>query len=339
VEDGSNLFQIAHLGPGTLPVRVRAGDGMYWAESDTVRIRVREAWYQTTWARAGFALAGLVLLILLVDARMRQVHKRARRLEIKVQERTEELTNRNRSLERLHHQLKRSLEGRIQLMNTITHDLRSPLTSILLSVDRLDGLEALEGSGRAALKVVGREAKRVEHLLKSLLDSSRAESLTDSLNFRVCHPGEIMEGLAETLRMKAESRDLTARLALDPINEGVRVLADAEAMQQVLFNLIENALKFTPSPGEIGIRSRLESSGWVLEVWDTGRGIEAAQAADLFKPFSQAREADAKLGWGLGLSICKTLVEAHQGTIEVASDLGKGSTFTVRLPVVTGKLD
>ena len=335
VEQSSNLFQIAHLGPGVLSVRVRASDGLSWTESDTVRIRVRAAWYQTAWARTGFVLAGVLAFLLLVDVRIRQVRKRSRMLEIKVQERTEELTLRNRSLERLHHQLKRSLEGRVQLMNTITHDLRSPLTSILISVERLEENQDLGGSGKSALKVVAREAQRVERLLKHLLDSSRAESLTDGLNFRVCHPGEIMEGLAETLRMKAESRDLTARLALDPMGDHTWILADAESMQQVLFNLIENALKFTSAPGEIGIRSRLEPPCWVLEVWDTGRGIDPAQAADLFKPFSQAREADATLGWGLGLSICRTLVEAHQGTIEVVSAIGKGSTFKVSLPLVT----
>ncbi|BDU73664.1 sensor histidine kinase [Mesoterricola silvestris] len=335
VEQSSTFFQIAHLGPGILSVRVRAGDGLGWAESDPVRIRVRAAWYQTSWARAGFALAGVALFLLLVDIRLKQVQKRSRMLEAKVQERTEELTLRNRSLERLHHQLKRSLEGRVQLMNTITHDLRSPLTSILISVERLEGNPG--GPGASALKVLGREAQRVERLLKHLLDSSRAENLTDGLNFRVCHPGEVMEGLAETLHLKAESRDLTARIALDPMGDRTWILADAEAMQQVLFNLIENALKFTPAPGEIGIRSRLEPAAWVLEVWDTGRGIDPAQAADLFKPFSQAREADAKLGWGLGLSICRTLVEAHQGTIEVDSEPGKGSRFKVTLPLVSGK--
>ncbi len=339
VEQSSNLFQIAQLGPGVLPVRVRAGDGLSWTESDTVRIRVRAAWYQTPWARAGFVAAGVLAFLLLVDVRIKQVRRRARMLEIKVQERTEELTLRNRSLERLHHQLKRSLEGRVQLMNTITHDLRSPLTSILISVERLEGNEDIGGPGRSALKVVAREAQRVERLLKHLLDSSRAESLTDGLNFRVCHPGEVMEGLAETLRMKAEARDLTARIALDPMGDRTWILADAESMQQVLFNLIENALKFTPAPGEVGIRSRLEPPCWVLEVWDTGRGIDPAQAADLFKPFSQAREADATLGWGLGLSICRTLVEAHQGTIEVASEAGKGSTFKVSLPLVTPGAD
>jgi signal transduction histidine kinase len=202
-------------------------------------------------------------------------------------------------------------------------------------VDRLEECEELSGPGQAALKVVGSEAQRVTRLLKHLLDSSKAESITEGLSFRVCHPGELLEGLSGTLKMKAEALNLTSQLDLDPAGDSAWVLMDAEAMQQVLFNLIENALKFTPAPGTLGIRSRLAPAAWILEVWDTGRGIETAQAAELFQPFNQAREADAALGWGLGLSICRALVEAHEGSIEVESTPGQGSTFRVALPLVT----
>jgi len=335
VDEGTNLFQIAHLGPGDSTLRVRAGNLRGWVESDPVQVRVQAAWYQTVWGRAGEGSAAILLVLALVQARVRGIRNRARMLEASVGERTRDLTLANRSLERLHHQLKRSLEGRIQLMNTVTHDLRSPLTGILLSVDRLEENGELSASSRSALKVVAHEARRVDGLLKHMLDRSRAESLTEGLNFRICRPGEILEGLAETLLLKAEARDLRSSLALEAMGDTTWVLADVEAMQQVLFNLIENALKFTPPGGALGIRSRLAPPGWVLEVWDTGRGIEPAQAAELFKPFSQAREADASQGWGLGLSICKTLVEAHEGTLTVESRLGEGSVFRVGLPLVT----
>jgi len=113
------------------------------------------------------------------------------------------------------------------------------------------------------------------------------------------------------------------------------VTADTAALQQVIFNLIENALKFTPPPGRVGIQTHLESSAWVMEVWDTGRGIEPGTIESLFHSFQQAQEADASRGWGLGLNICKTLVEAHDGRIEVESEVGKGSRFRVLLPLLT----
>ena len=337
VADNSNLFQIANLGPGTFQLKVRTAGSAGWTESEPLEIQVQAAWYQTAWARTGFVLAGGLLMGLLLQVRLRRVRRRARRLEAMVLARTEELTLRNRSLERLHHQLKHSLQGRIQLMNTVSHDLRSPLTTILLSVDRLEQHGELSKACRTSLKVVAHEAQRLERLLKNLLDSAKAESIADNLAFRLCHPGEILEGLADTLAVKAEARDLEVQLALDPACASSWVLMDAEAMQQVLFNLIENALKFTPAPGTIGIRSRLAPGRWLLEVWDTGRGLEPGQAANLFKPFSQARAEDASQGWGLGLSICRTLVEAHEGTIEAESEPGQGSVFRVTLPLVMPK--
>ena len=334
VESGSNRFQIARLGPGTYPVRVRATTGLGWSESDTVIIRVRAAWYQTYLARGLLLLSSLALAAHLISLRMKSMRRRARELESKVAERTRELTLRNRSLERLHHQLKRSFEGRIQLMNTISHDLRSPLTTILLTVELLEERGELSEKGLAALRVLGSEAQRVERLLRTLLDGARAESVAEGLHFRLCRPGEVLEGMADTLRFKAESLELGSGIRRDGAEGGRWILADVEALQQVLFNLVENALKFTEPPGEVGIRSRIEEARWILEVWDTGRGIEPEKVATLFRPFQQAREVDATRGWGLGLSICQVLVAAHDGTIDVESSPGKGSVFRVVLPLV-----
>ena len=333
MEASATSLQIAQVGPGMYRFRLRASlDGRTWVEADPLPIRIQPAWYQRLISRVAFALAMLGLVVLAVYGRLRTLQRRAHLLEAKVQERTETLALRNKSLERLHHQLKRSLESRIQLMRTVSHDLRSPLTSILLSVDRL---REAEGPPRAStLNVLDREAHRLETLLRGMLDQAKTESLSDSLNQRLCRPSEVLEGLTDTLRLKAEARELTTHLDLDPGVGSVWILADATAMQQVLFNLLENALKFTEPPGTVGVRSRLGEETWALEVWDTGRGIEPSLQEEIFQPFRQAQEADAQKGWGLGLNICKTLVEAHAGRIEVVSEVGKGATFRVILPLV-----
>ncbi len=335
-DDSGNAIQIAHLEPGSYTMRVRASmDGHTWMEADPVSIRVKAAWHQTWFARALLSLLVLGLGVLMVFWRLVRIRNQAHQLELKVEERTRELALRNRSLERLHHQLKGSLESRIQLMNMITHDLRSPLTGIILSTDRMGEDPADPDVIRQGLRVISNEAHRVERLLRKHLDQSRAENLTDGLQFRVCHPREILEGLTETLQLKAEAMGLEAEFALDAAGDNIWVNADTAALQQVIFNLIENALKFTPAPGRVGIRTRLEPTAWVMEVWDTGRGIEQEAVESLFQSFRQAQEADAARGWGLGLSICKTLVEAHEGRIEVESEVGKGSRFRVFLPLLT----
>lgn len=266
---------------------------------------------------------------------LRSLRRREEELEAKVRERTEDLALRNRALERLHHQLQRTLEGRIQLTNTVIHDLRSPLNSILISVERLQGEGGVDRE--AALALIDRESRRLEQILAKLLDQSRSEGLAESLHLRLCRPTEILQGLADTFRLRAEARDLGADLDLDPAAGQVWILADTTALQQVLFNLIENALKFTQPPGIVGIRSRVERETFCLEVWDTGRGIEAAKLETIFQPYQQALEADSTSGWGLGLSICSAMVKAHQGRIELESELGRGTTFRVVIPLVMPK--
>ena len=332
VDGAGTAVQIAQLGPGNYAFRIRASlDGATWSESAPLALVVARAWYQTPLARAGLVLLGGLLLALLGHFRFKRLKKRAQLLELKIQERTGELARRNLTLERVHHQLKRTTESRLRLMNTVSHDLRSPLTSILLAAGRLR--EGATPSG-AVLDILERESLRLESLLKGLLDHSRAEAITDTLNARLCRPSEILQGLTETFKLKAEARDLETELELDPASSLVWVLADVTAMQQVLFNLIENALKFTASPGPVGIRTRVLPEAWFLEVWDRGRGIEPAKLEAIFLPFTQSQKGDERTGWGLGLSICQSIVEAHEGVIRVDSVLGQGSVFRVTLPLV-----
>lgn len=332
----TNTLQIADLPAGSYTFRVRATqDGLSWVTSEPFPITVAPSWYQRFWAQALLVLAALGLLGLLVHWRTRTLRNRAEALEARIQERTEAVEARNRSLERLHTQLKRTLESRIQIMNTVAHDLRSPLTSILISLDRLrDAKEPCEVLPKC-LGVMEREAKRLEAILTSLLNQARSESMVDSLNLRLCRPAEILHGLMDTLRLKAEARDLSADFAIDPRGREVWLLADMTGLQQVLYNLLENALKFTPAGGSIGVRTRVcDAQTWSLEVWDTGRGVEPAKREAIFQPFQQAEDADTGTGWGLGLSICRAIVEAHEGRIELDSEVGKGSTFRVFLPLV-----
>ena len=333
LEGAGSSVQIAQLGAGSYTFMVRASlDGVNWVTSAPLAMHVRRAWHQTWTARAAFLLGVIGLLILVIHLRVKSLKGKAADLEAKIQERTGELALRNRSLERLHHQLKHNMEGRIHFINSVTHDLRSPLTSIQLGVDRLRDLGGEQMA--PVMRILEREAKRMETLLKGLLDQSRADATEASLDVRLCHPDEILQGLTETFQLKAQARDLRPELDLDRGSDVPWVLVDVTAMQQVLFNLVENALKLTSAPGVVGIRSRVAEKHWVLEVWDQGRGIEPAKLEMIFLPFSQARPSDGSMGWGLGLSICKAITEAHEGTIEVESELEHGSLFRVTLPLV-----
>jgi signal transduction histidine kinase/ligand-binding sensor domain-containing protein len=342
LEPGPGNVYYGGLNPGTHRLRFRASlDGLAWRESTPLLLTIQPRWFMTLWARGILVLLIVLGAFALVKRRFQNLNQKYQDLDAKVQERTrelegktQELAQRNQSLEWTHRQLKDTLESRMQLISTVSHDLRSPLTSILLSVERIQEFsDEVQPKVAKTLQIMAQEARRLEAIVKGLLDRNRAESLADRLVLEPVHPKVILENLEETLILKAESRGLRSHLYIEPASLEVEVLLDVAAMQQVLFNLVENALKFTDPPGDVGVRSSLQDQQWLLEVWDTGRGIPRAECERLFNPFEQGRAPDAAKGWGLGLFICRSIVEAHGGRIVVDSDSGKGSIFQVFLPL------
>lgn len=334
----SGTLHYLNLAGGHYRFRLRASaDGIHWSEGRPLDLTVRLAWYERTWVRALGALAALLLIGGIVWWRMRRLEVQARRLEAKVQERTADLGRQNRALEQAHGQIKRDMEGRIRLMDMVTHDLRSPLTSLTLSVDRLKEGPEDEGERDMLHGILHRETQRMESMVRQLLDHSRAgSSFFHGAELKPCVPMELLKGIEEVLRLKASDRGLDFNLECAPDTGQVHVLADPNAMQQVLLNLFENALKFTPGGGTVGIRSTVERGPgvWRLEVWDTGRGLSEEEAQRVLHPFAQAKAEDAAQGWGLGLSICLSLLELQKGELRVRSQPGQGATFIISLPLL-----
>lgn len=328
------LLHYRNLGAGAYRLRLRVSVGAGpWTESHPITIRVEPAWYEAWSVRALFGALGLALLGGVVWLRVHRLARRNQSLEETVAARTRILERQNRALEQAHGQIKRSLESRLKLMDMVTHDLRSPLTSIMLTLDRLRDLVP----GRSALiDIMDREASRIEALLRNLLDQSRSEALLHSLKLSPTVPMEVTEGFEDVLRLKAEAKGLDFRLDVAPETGRVRIQADTATLHQVMLNLFENALKFTPAGGEVGIRSSVDPAEglWILEVWDTGRGLDAKQIQDILEPFRQVMAGDAAQGWGLGLSICQDILEVHGGRLQIDSQPGQGAQFRMILPLL-----
>lgn len=332
VSQGLNL-QYRNVGAGRYRFRLRATtDGSAWVEGRPVLLEVLPAWHER-WLVRGLVVLGLLgLMSWILWLRVHTLALRSRKLEETIDERTLLLARQNRALEHAHEQIKRSLEDRLKLLDMVTHDLRSPLTTILLTLDRLRDLAP---NSTTMLDVMEREANRIETLVRNLLDQSRSDALIHSLKLVSILPAEVTEGFEDVLRIKAEAHDLAFHLEVSPATELVRIQADTATLHQVMLNLFENALKFTPAGGSVGIRSGvdLEEGTWSLEVWDTGRGLDADKTQEVMQPFRQAKAGDAVQGWGLGLSICQSILDAHHGELKVESELGKGSRFRMVLPL------
>ncbi|HJW08742.1 MAG TPA: HAMP domain-containing sensor histidine kinase, partial [Holophagaceae bacterium] len=336
VEQG-NALQYLNLGRGSYRFRIRTSlDGLHWVEGEPVEFDVAPAWYERWTVRILLGLAALALIGGLVWWRLRRLERAAHLLEDKVAERTLALDRQNRALQQAHDQIKRTLEQRLQLMDMVTHDLRSPLTTLTLSMDRLkEGVED-PGERQTMLTVMEMETQRIEGMVRQFLDQSRAGAITQSLQMKPFTPMELLEGIEEVLKLKARDRGLDLHMEVEEETGRQRVEADPTAIQQVVLNLFENALKFTPQGGSVGVRSSIEPRHlfWRLEVWDTGRGLQPEDMDRIFQPFVQARGEDSGSGWGLGLSICMNLLELHRGELRVRSEPGHGATFIITVPLV-----
>lgn len=334
-------LQFRGLSPGTYELQARSSlDGLTWVDAPPINLKITPAWHQRWIARALLGVALLGILVGIFVLRYNALAREARALEMAVEDRTLAIARQNRALEQAHDQIRRTLESRMRLLDTLAHDLRSPLTSIMLAVDRVrDGLPGESGL-EGPLGVLDHESHRIEGLLRGLLNQRRSEAMLESLQLEHTTPRELLGGLEGVLRIKAEARDLSLVFEPSESTSFQPLRVDPGALQQALFNLFENSLKFTPPGGRVGVRSQVDAvrREWRLTVWDTGRGIPPESVEAILQPFQQASTLDSVQGWGLGLSIVRSLLEAQGGRLEVESTLGQGSAFTLVLPLPTEDL-
>ena len=216
----------------------------------------------------------------------------------------------------------------------VSHELRTPMTSILgwarmLALGNLD-----EQTYRAALDSIERSAKAQAQIIEDLLDESRIASGRLRLDLRALDVGAVLESAITMARPQAEARGLT--LSVDVGEEPAEMYGDPVRLQQVIGNVVGNAIKFTPEGGSISARLKREDGRAVIEIRDSGRGISPAFLPHVFDRFRRgdSNSSDRQGGLGLGLAITRHLVEMHGGAVEAASEgEGKGSTFTIRLPL------
>lgn len=217
---------------------------------------------------------------------------------------------------------------------TLSHEMRTPLNAIVGWLDLLRRPGVTPADLHEGLDVIRRATKAQTQLIEDVLDVSRIVTGKLRLDIRPCTLSEAIHAGIDAVRPAADARDITLDIRLDTTDRPT--WCDATRLQQVVWNLVSNAVKFTPKGGRIGVSLNHDHSSSQLQVTDTGNGIAADLLPYVFDRFRQADSSTRRTygGLGLGLSIAKHIVEQHGGTIAVASEgLGKGATFTVRLPV------
>ncbi len=233
-------------------------------------------------------------------------------------------------------ELRRLETVRRDFVSNVSHELKTPLTAIRASAETLgDGAMEDPEHGRRFLAQIEEQADRLNALIMDLLSLARIESGEEAFDIQPVPVQHAVDDCLQNHATVAESKGI--ELSSEPIPESLEVLADAHELCSLLDNLVENAINYTPSGGRVTIRCTHDGLWARIDVEDTGIGIPEEHQSRIFERFYRVDKARSRAlgGTGLGLSIVKHRVQAFGGRIELASEPGKGSTFSVFLPLAT----
>ncbi len=254
-------------------------------------------------------------------------------------------------------ELRRLERLRQDFVANVSHELKTPVTVIKVCVETLQDGAADDPHHRDHfLGQIARQSDRLHMLILDLLSLARIESGDELFDFQAVDVQPLVLGLVERFRPRAESRQQVLEVGrgtgVSPVNNGesntegtpaqpseaVSVWADEEAVEQILENLLDNALKYTPEKGKVSIHWSTHAAQVCIEVSDTGIGIPPADLPRIFERFYRVDKARSREmgGTGLGLSIVKHLAQAMHGSVQASSRVGQGSTFQVWLPAGRG---
>ncbi len=229
---------------------------------------------------------------------------------------------------------KRLERVRQDFVANVSHELRTPIAAILGYAETLRS-GALSDAKHAPqmVEIIHRQSERLGDLVSDLLELSRLDAGERPLSASVVSLGEVARQASEAMEPRAASKHLSLQLRVPP---DLTARADPKALEQVLLNLLDNAIKYTPEGGTVEVSGERVGDRAELSIKDTGLGIEARHLPRLFERFYRVDRGRSREmgGTGLGLSIVRHLVNGMEGDVRVASQLGVGTTFTVVLPVV-----
>ncbi len=335
-----NRRDYTNIPEGAYSFRVEARN-LYGRVSRPARFsfQVLPPWYRTWWAYATYLLAFGLLLHQTIRWRLRAVEEQNRRLQLLVDERTEEIRQKSLELEktnveltRTNSELERVNQEKNEFMGIAAHDLKNPLGAIrgyaeMMQEDASD-LEADE-VGEFAGKIK-RSANLMFDLVSNLLDVNRIERGQMQASLAPCDMGDAARRSVETFRERAEAKQITIHMNGDvtPL-----VLADAGQLMQVLDNLVSNAVKYSPPGKNVWVRCWAQERTVRFEVRDEGPGLTEEDRKRLFQNFARlsAKPTAGEHSTGLGLAIVKRLVEQMNGRVWCESEPGKGAAFLVEL--------
>ena len=221
-------------------------------------------------------------------------------------------------------------QTQLQFFTNVSHELRTPLTLIAGPAEQLLEDPTIKGGQRSMLEMVQRNTRILIQLVGEILDFRKVQNNKAELHLNRFYLQQELTTWTEDFRTVAARRGITIRVDVSGVEDDAMLIADRNKMEHVYFNIMSNALKYTPEKGSISISLIHSDHSYTLRIADTGKGIPAEDLPHLFERFYQAKGAIG--GTGIGLSLVKAYIDMHHGDVHAESEDGKGTTFVIKLP-------
>jgi len=256
----------------------------------------------------------------------KQLAEQLRQLDVKVKERTKELAKTNK-------ELIRSNKVKSEFLANISHELRSPLTSIMGYTEMMSAMEQPESDYSDYLEIISTQATQLHKLVDSLLDISKIDAGSIKRYLTSANLNDIVRLVEKHSKFKVEEAEIDLIVKPDP--KIMNIFLDGQKIYQIIRNLLDNAIKFSHVGNKIIISTHRLDNMYQIKVLDEGIGITKEKLTRIFEPFYQADSSSTRSydGAGLGLYLVKSYITLHDGEIEVESETGKGTVFTASVPI------
>lgn len=327
----SNEITLSNLAPGdySLSFKARSTNGSF-SDEEIINFIIKPPFW-----RSKFALVICILIVIFIFIIERN---KLKRLDLLVNQRTQDLSDEMKKNQELYNKLIQSEKSKNSYFVNLSHELRTPL-NVLSSTQQLivNLSNSQEGISNEKLnhymEVIRRNIIRLLKIINDLIDTSKIDSGKYTLNLKENDIVSVVEDAALTLIDYSKSKGV--ELIVDPYMEEKIILCDSYEIERCIVNLVSNAIKHTPEGGNIIVSLEDLCDRVKISVKDTGEGIAEEYQETIFDRFSQVidNKSEVKGGSGLGLTITKKIVELHNGEISVESAIGKGSTFIIILPI------
>jgi ligand-binding sensor domain-containing protein/signal transduction histidine kinase len=323
-------------GEYTFIVRVANGDGVWNEDGVSLKIIISTPFWEQWWFILSLAVLGVVSIIAFIKLRTRALNKHAQYLEIRVEERTNQLSKKARQLEKTSRKLEESnkelekqMEQRAEFTRALAHELKTPLTPLLTTSEIM-----ISGSPEEPFlsyaKNISYGANELSRRINDLLDLSRGEVGMLNVKLSRLELFPIIKNVTDYIMPAILRKKLS--LMTDIPDDLPEIYANEERLHQILFNLLDNAIKYTKCNGRIDINALVKESFIEVSISDTGCGIDEKDWNTAFEPYTRLKKGKNQFrGLGLGLAISKMLIELQGGTIKLSSQKGIGSRFSFTL--------